>query len=247
MTKTRLNFMPPKVKKDLKATINYDLLIVCFFAFCLGVVIFKATLILHQENVLNKNLKKQIITEKRIEKSIQELMPNKNRVVKTNKSKVAIKEVIDKKLKWPQIFKELTHIVPQDIWLNQFLAKNESGEFDLMMSGRSPSHSKTSHFFSSIEKSRYFNQALLSFSERIPGVFPTQYSFNFSTPGFIEQKKLEEQKKKQISPLSLFSKPHPGVASLDNKAASDALKSVLSDQLRLDALSAPDKKKPLSQ
>ena len=84
------------------------------------------------------------------------------------------------RIAWSEILKELSLVVPNDVWLTEFhsVKDEESTEGKvILIKGEGKSQTKIMRFFASLKKSKHFRASEFRFSERVPASEPHVYSF----------------------------------------------------------------------
>ncbi len=112
---------------------------------------------------------------------IAELMTVKKNLNKEQEKEDAIQELLKGRLLWSSVFKELTLLVPKEIWLvslNNELVNETQKKIEI--TGESLSAEAVTHFFKSLEESYYFSQVRLVFVEKQLDKSPSLYRFRFN-------------------------------------------------------------------
>lgn len=94
----------------------------------------------------------------------------------------SLNEILGKKLNWSEVFKELSTIIPKDVWISSFETKFENGSWSLSFKGSSPSQTLVSQFFSLMENSYHFSNAMIQYSQKKDKIAPNLYEFEIKVP-----------------------------------------------------------------
>lgn len=96
-----------------------------------------------------------------------------------NDRDAAIRHALDEKIYWADAFKELSMIVPNDVWLTDFETAMLDGKRVMSITGQSASNKKMTDFFSSLERSFFFRDVQIRFSEKLAQFTPDLFRFKF--------------------------------------------------------------------
>lgn len=96
-----------------------------------------------------------------------------------NDRDAAIRRALDEKIYWADAFKELSMIVPNDVWLTDFQTAMLEGKRVMSITGQSASNKKMTDFFSSLERSFFFRDVQIRFSEKLSQFTPDLFRFKF--------------------------------------------------------------------
>lgn len=109
-----------------------------------------------------------------------------------NAKDATIRRALEDKIYWADAFKELSMIVPTDVWLTEFNTAMVDGKRVISISGQSGSSKKMTDFFASLERSYFFRDVQIKFSEKLsqfsPDLFRFKFECNVADPKAIEQK-----------------------------------------------------------
>jgi len=130
-------------------------------------------------------------------KKLETLSPYKGKV-KQEDSVGSLKKVLAKKNYWSGIFREMSVLMPEGVWLTSFSDHNETGKSDahsnrnpaqnkpeggvLLIRGESASQEIIAQFLISLEKSHHFAGVQLMNTEKETSITPVRYKFEFSIP-----------------------------------------------------------------
>jgi Tfp pilus assembly protein PilN len=96
---------------------------------------------------------------------------------------VIIEDVIRNKTAWADPMKEISLLIPDDVWISKLTAGYDKlGGRTLTLIGSAASEEKVSEFFSVLEKSYYFRNVVINLSERQKDVAPLLYNYEFAIP-----------------------------------------------------------------
>jgi Tfp pilus assembly protein PilN len=99
-----------------------------------------------------------------------------------NEKLKSMQAVLNHKGYWADIFKELSILIPQDVWLTNLGSTGDSGGKKLVLQGEAPSQKKVADFFSTLEKSQHFSAAVINYSELDAKTMPELYKFEVVVP-----------------------------------------------------------------
>lgn len=80
---------------------------------------------------------------------------------------------------WADVFKELTLLLEKDIWLTSLSANVNDGQTKVSINGLAVSQALIRDFSLALEESYYFRNVKLKSAEKIEGMDPTVYRFQF--------------------------------------------------------------------
>ena len=118
-----------------------------------------------------------------------ESLPGSKLNSKQDDSMGSLKKVLAKKNYWSAIFREMSVLMPDGVWLTSFSdhssrtpAQLKSASEVLLIKGESSSQDVIAQFLISLEKSQHFTGVQLMFSEKESNIRPARYKFEFSIP-----------------------------------------------------------------
>lgn len=91
----------------------------------------------------------------------------------------SVEQALKEKIYWADVFKELGNLGPNRVWLTGFSAKAEDHSKKVVISGNSVSQAEIAEFYARLEKSFYFRDLHIKFTESISGINPQIYRFEF--------------------------------------------------------------------
>ena len=96
------------------------------------------------------------------------------------RSIASTRKILDTRLRWTDILKELSLVVPKSVWLTNLTTKLEADKrafFEII--GRGPSQEKIGGFLEALEGSYHFRMATMKSSQKLPDFAPDLYQFTF--------------------------------------------------------------------
>ena len=94
----------------------------------------------------------------------------------------ATQALVAKRKKWNSFIKELTYIMPNDVWILK-MTLNSAGEgVGVTFSGLAPSQKSVNRFLGRMERSPSFQTVKLNSSKANTSFTPALYAFDFSVP-----------------------------------------------------------------
>lgn len=100
----------------------------------------------------------------------------------------AIRKALSEKLYWADVFKELSNVAPKSVWLNTFDTSVDSGVKKVIISGQGSSQPEIAEFFSRLERSYFFRDVQLKFTETSEVAGSALYRFQFEGKVFDDKK-----------------------------------------------------------
>ena len=94
----------------------------------------------------------------------------------------SFQEVLNRKTYWVEMFKELSGLMPEDVWLTGLRSTFSKHDRNLTLMGEASSQEKVAEFLGALEKSRYFNTVMMKDSEKEDDYRPDLYKFEFDIP-----------------------------------------------------------------
>lgn len=91
----------------------------------------------------------------------------------------AVRQALQDKIFWAEAFKELSMIIPTNVWLTEFQSTMVNGKRVMSISGQSGSSKNTTDFFNALEKSYFFRDVEIKFSEKLADFNPDLFRFKF--------------------------------------------------------------------
>ena len=91
-----------------------------------------------------------------------------------------IRGLIGDRIAWSDILKELSLVVPNDVWLTEFHSVKDEEDKNskvVLIKGEGKSQTQIMKFFKSLKNSEHFRASEFRFSERVPASDPHIYSF----------------------------------------------------------------------
>ncbi len=99
----------------------------------------------------------------------------------------AVKTALSQKLYWAEVFKELSNVAPKGVWLTTFDTSVAEGVKKVVIAGEGISQAEIAEFFSRLEKSYYFRNVQMKFTEAATES-ATKFRFQFEGSVFDEKK-----------------------------------------------------------
>lgn len=172
--RTRINFIPAELRRsDLRAsTVTLSALAVAAAIPLIGFGLshWKSSVVARQQEL------SQRLSE--VESQIQGQIAARN----TGDGAIlnSVQQVLAERLYWAEMFKELGNLGPEKIWLTNFTARlDENKTKRVVIGGNSASQAEVAEFFARLEKSFYFRDLKIKYTETIKDVEPVLYHFEF--------------------------------------------------------------------
>jgi Tfp pilus assembly protein PilN len=94
-----------------------------------------------------------------------------------------IQQILAKKISWSDSFKEISMMIPKNIWLGSMKAGlTKDGRREMIIEGSGDSPQAVSYFFQGLEQSYFFQKIMIVSSKLDPKVSPPLYRFKFKCP-----------------------------------------------------------------
>lgn len=189
--KRHLNFIP----KDMKAKweVRHELVPLALFA----AFVFYAGAGPIRLSVLTQMSEKEIAALEATSQELTEKLKTMNEQSKVaeqnNESLSAIQQVLARKNYWSEVFKEMSILVPEDVWLTNFSnlksgAKGVTGPGSggqpesLVIKGFATSQLAVARFLKVLEESSFFKGARMVSTEKEKEIKPSRFAFEFYIP-----------------------------------------------------------------
>ena len=189
--KKHLNFIP----KDMKAKweVRHELVPLALFA----ALVFYAGAGPVRLSVLTQISEKEIAQLEATSNELNEKLKAMNEQSKVaeqnNESLSAIQQVLARKNYWSEVFKEMSILVPEDVWLTNFSNMKTGGKApggqpttgspeSLVIKGYATSQLAVARFLKVLEESAFFTGARMISTEKEKEIKPSRYSFEFFIP-----------------------------------------------------------------
>ena len=185
-----VNFIPAELRPKLKIPgivipVGLFLVLACYVS---GTMAFN----FYASQKAQNELMKLSAENGEVLKKIEALSGSQKRL-KLDEAIEGVKKLLAKKNYWSSLFKEMSVLIPDDVWLTGFTDTKEQASLKtnppikndggiLVLKGEAASPELVAQFLTSLEKSRHFSGVQLKFSEREPDIRPSRYKFEFSIP-----------------------------------------------------------------
>lgn len=169
----RVNLLPPNLRP--KMTINLDLIFLVFL--CISSIVVTLSFV----SVNSKNKKNQTeLARYEAEASEQRKLIEQLKAKESTRDLSATQALVAKRRKWNSFIKEMTYLMPPDVWLLQMSISGKGEMVSLKFSGLAPSQKSVNRFLSRMERSPSFYNVKLNSSKAAPEYTPSLYAFDFS-------------------------------------------------------------------
>ncbi|MBU6152766.1 MAG: PilN domain-containing protein [Bdellovibrionales bacterium] len=184
MTRKHVNFIP----KDLrpKMEIPHEILPYALVGFALFYMVLGPVRISLQTKSGQEELAALQTTRDELEKKVKSLADDGKLAQQSSESFRAIERVLGRKNYWSEIFKEMSMLIPDGVWLTNFthqgLKSGTKNPEQLLVKGEATSQMGMVKFLTILENSHYFAGARLISSERMRDIKPPKFKFEFTIP-----------------------------------------------------------------
>jgi Tfp pilus assembly protein PilN len=171
--KTRINFIAPNSRGDAlrPSSVALGLAAVAVALPLLAVGVHAANGRFERDRVLQQQRLNELDAE--LAKRTGERLGGKAAAMQS------VEQALKEKVYWADVFKELGNLGPNRVWLTGFNAKVEDRAKKVVISGNSVSQAEIAEFYARLEKSFYFRDLRIKFTESISGINPEIYRFEF--------------------------------------------------------------------
>jgi Tfp pilus assembly protein PilN len=184
MIRKHLNFIPKELRPKLE--VPHEILPVAFVVFALFYMVMGPVRISFLTRVNQKELTELQVTHDDLSKKVKSLTEETKIAEQNSESFKAIEKVLGRKNYWSEIFKEMSMLIPDGVWLtnftNQGLKSGAKAPDQLLVKGEATSQMGVVKFLTILEKSHYFSGARMISSERVKDIKPAKFKFEFSIP-----------------------------------------------------------------
>jgi|GEM_PF-3743050 len=192
MMRKRLNFIPKELRPKLE--IPHEILPASLLLIALFYVMMGPLRIAYETRANQKELAELQSLQDDLDRQVKSLTDEKKVADQNSESFKAIEKVLSRKNYWSEIFKEMSMVIPDGVWLTHFthLGVKGSGKSatpaplspasQLLVKGEATSQLGVAKFLTILEKSHYFSGARLISSERMKDIKPTKFKFEFTIP-----------------------------------------------------------------
>ncbi len=177
----RINLIPREQRQSLFVVPSFALpAFIALFMLGIGVVAYR------QHRALKAlQLERSAIAEKQKAATAKITALNQQRIELERKRKQAsvIQQILAKKISWSDFFKEMSMMIPKNIWLGSMKAGlSKEGRREMIIEGSGDSPQAVSYFFQGLEQSYFFQKVMIVSSKLDPKVQPPLYRFKFKCP-----------------------------------------------------------------
>ncbi|MEZ4814452.1 MAG: PilN domain-containing protein [Bdellovibrionota bacterium] len=156
-------------------TINLDLIFLVFL--CVSAI----TVTLSFVSVNSKNKKNQTeLAVYEAEAAEQRKLIEQLKAKESTRDLSATQALVAKRRKWNSFIKEMTYLMPPDVWILKMNIDGKGEAVTLRFSGLAPSQKSVNRFLSRMERSSSFHSVKLNSSKASPEYTPSLYAFDFS-------------------------------------------------------------------
>lgn len=185
----KVNLLPASLKP--KKTINLDYIFMGFMLVASSVVAVSFV------SVNTKNKKAQVeLSRINNELSEQKKLIDQLKAKESTRDMSAAQALVAKRRKWNAFIKEMTYIIPPDVWILKMSINSTGSAVALNFSGLAPSQKSVNRFLSRMERAPSFQMVKLDSSTASSAYTPALYAFDFSVSDvFPEGRSLASQDK----------------------------------------------------
>lgn len=175
--KRHLNFVPANLRPKIE--VPYGIAPVVVFVLAASFVSISAMSLHSESKVMTEQLQALEVQNNQLLQKIQ----THQGIQKTHQEVGELQKVFERKNYISELFKELSMLIPEDIWLTSFSKTSEvSGMNSLVIRGNASSQGGIADFLSTLERSEFFSNVRMSFSEKEKDIRPSRYRFEFTLP-----------------------------------------------------------------
>ncbi len=169
----RINLLPPSLRP--KMTINLDIIFVIFV--CLAGSAIALSFVSLQSKIKKSSSElARLSTESNDQKKLIEAL----RAKENTRDMSATQALVAKRKKWNAFIKELTYIMPADVWILKMNINSQGEMVGVNFSGLAPSQKSVNRFLGRMERSPSFKTVKLNSSKANLSFTPSLYAFDFT-------------------------------------------------------------------
>ena len=184
MSRKHLNFIPKELRP--KVEIPHEVLPVALVVIALFYVVMGPVRISAQTKANQKELASLQGIQEDLSNKVKSLSDETKVAQHNSDSFKAIEKVLGRKNYWSEIFKEMSMLIPDGVWLTNFthqgVKPGAKASDQLLVKGEATSQMGMVKFLSILEKSHFFSGARLISSERMKDIKPAKFKFEFTIP-----------------------------------------------------------------
>jgi Tfp pilus assembly protein PilN len=173
----KLNLLPAAFKP--KIILNADILL-SIAGFVLGVSILTTLFIVIKDERKSKNAVASVDAKLRDQKQNIDKLRALEEKRDDNSAKDSTQALIANRRVWNPVLKELTYIMPNDVWMTKMVVTKSSAAVTMQLFGLAPSQSSVNKFFGRMERSTSYREAVLNSSQKRNDYIPSLYAFEMS-------------------------------------------------------------------
>ena len=183
MRRQRINFLPQELRPKLKIPPEiFALGFLCLMLLYCGGSFVRYTWVASYRKT---QLKETTHASLALSNKLQALTEQNKLLDKNDKALSAIQKVLSRKNYWSEIFKELSILIPDGVWLTHFSDQKAvvpSSSAKLSLVGEADSHEVVAQFLTILEKSHHFGGVQINYVEKEENIQPSRYKFEFTVP-----------------------------------------------------------------
>jgi Tfp pilus assembly protein PilN len=184
MSRKHLNFIPKELRPRIE--VPHELVPVFFVALAFLYVLMGPVKISILTRMNQKELAGLQTIQEDLGKKAQSLSEQNKLAEQNTESFKSIQKVLGRKNYWSEIFKEMSMLIPDGVWLTNFTNQTSKGTGktaeQLLVRGEAISPMHVVKFLTVLEKSHFFAGARMISSEKVKDMKPAKFKFEFTIP-----------------------------------------------------------------
>ena len=169
----KVNLLPSSLRP--KMVINLDLIFFGFFILIVGSCTLSFLLLQARSKQAEGQISLLQSQSENQKKTIDEL-----RAIESKRDTSSTQSLIAGRKKWNPFLKELTYLLPNDLWISKMLVKSEKNIVDMQLNGLAPSQKSVNRLFGRMERAPSFQNVRMNSSVAREEFIPLLYGFDFS-------------------------------------------------------------------
>jgi Tfp pilus assembly protein PilN len=184
MAKTRINLIPAELRPTFSQSLSslpmevIPIAVLVLFTLYAGTTYVKLQMEMKRDG---KELATLTTENSSLDQQIDQLVNSNKREEAESDRYKALQDVLSRKGHWSDIFRELSNLTPEKVWLMS-LTSGAGPNRTLTLRGHATSQALVALFFSRLEKSPAFSKAMMKSLEKEPKMQPPLFKFEFEIP-----------------------------------------------------------------
>lgn len=182
-----INLIPPELRPPPLLTWDLGLVALLVLTVVAGLILsygYKA-----QADRLQAQANEYQQESQKLDQKIVELKTQVSANSTAQQQHALVNKLVHNQVPWAEVFKELGLLMPQNTWLTELTAQNNTGQLSMFMQGQADSQASMANLYAALEKSVHFARLLVLSSEISEETHPPLYNFQFASRELASKKK----------------------------------------------------------